>query len=93
MKTIGTNVRETFSYTITVRNARKEPINLVVQDQQPVSNDKDIVIDEKDAGTSEYNETTGMMKWALSLNPNETKTVSFGYTIRYPRGKTVVGLR
>ncbi len=93
VKTIGTNVRETFSYTITVRNARKEPINLVVQDQQPVSNDKDIVIDEKDAGTSEYNETTGMMKWALSLNPNETKTVSFGYTIRYPRGKTVVGLR
>ena len=93
VKTIGTNVRETFSYTITVRNTRKESINLVLQDQQPVSNDKDIAIDERDTGTSEYNETTGMMKWALSLNPNETKTVSFGYTIRYPRGKTVAGLR
>ena len=93
VKTIGTNVRETFSYTITVRNTRKEAINLIVQDQQPVSNDKDIVIEEKDAGTSEYNETTGMMKWALSVNPNETKAVSFGYTIRYPKGKTVAGLR
>ena len=76
-----------------MRNTRKEAINLIVQDQQPVSNDKDIVIDEKDAGTSEYNETTGMMKWALQLAPNETKNVSFGYTIRYPRGKTVAGLR
>jgi uncharacterized protein (TIGR02231 family) len=93
VKTIGSNVRETFSYTITVRNTRKESINLIIQDQQPVSNDKDIVIDEKDTGTSEYNETTGMMKWALSLNPNETKTVSFGYTIRYPRGKTVANMR
>ncbi len=93
VKTIGTNIRETFSYTITVRNTRKEAINLIVQDQQPVSNDKDIVIDEKDAGTSEYNDTTGMMKWALQLVPNETKNVSFGYTVRYPRGKTVVGLR
>ncbi len=93
VKTIGTNIRESFSYTITVRNTRKEAINLIVQDQQPVSNDKDIVIDEKDAGTSEYNETTGMMKWALQLAPNETKNVSFGYTIRYPRGKTVAGLR
>ena len=93
VKTIGTNIRETFSYTITVRNTRKEAINLIVQDQQPVSNDKDIVIDEKDAGTSEYNDTTGMMKWTLSLNPNETKNVSFGYTVRYPRGKTVAGLR
>ncbi len=40
VKTIGSNIRETFAYTITVRNARKESINLIVQDQQPVSNDR-----------------------------------------------------
>ena len=93
VKTIGTNVRETFAYTITVRNTRKEIINLIVHDQQPVSNDKDIVIEDKDMGSSEYNETTGMMKWTLSLNPNETKNVGFGYSIKYPKGKTVENLR
>lgn len=93
VKTIGTNVRETFAFTITVRNTRKENINLVIQDQQPVSNDKDIVIEDKDLGNSEYDETTGMMKWTLSLNANETKNVRFGYTIKYPKGKTVTGLR
>ena len=89
VKTIGSNVRETFAYTITIRNTRKEHIDLVVQDQQPVSNDKDIVVEDKDTGTSEYNETTGLMKWTVSLNANETKTLPFGYTIKYPKGKTI----
>ena len=93
VKTIGTNVRETFAYTITVRKTRKETINLIVQDQQPVSNDKDIVIEDKDTGNSEYDETTGMMKWALSISTNETKKVGFGYTIKYPKGKTITNLR
>ena len=93
VKTIGSNVRETFAYTITIRNTRKESINLIVQDQQPVSNDKDIVVEDKETGASEYNETTGMMKWAVSLNANETKTLSFGYTIKYPKGKTITNLK
>ncbi len=93
VKTIGTNVRETFVYNITVRNTRKENINLIIEDQQPVSNDKDILIEDKDTGGSEYDELTGAMKWTLSLNANETKKVEFGYTIKYPKGKTVDNLR
>ena len=93
VKTIGTNIRETFAYSITIRNTRKESINLIVQDQQPVSNDKDIIIEDKETGGSEYDETTGMMKWSVPLNANETKTLSFGYTIKYPKGKTVANLK
>ena len=93
VKTIGTNVRETFAYTITVRNTRKEKIDLTIQDQQPVSNDKDIVIEDKNTANAEYDETTGIMKWPLSLAPNETKTISFGYTVKYPKGKIITGLR
>ena len=93
VKTIGSNVRETFAYTITVRNTRKEPIYLLLQDQQPVSNDKDIVIEDKNTGNAEYDETTGMMKWPLTLNANESREIKFGYTIKYPKGKQVSGLR
>jgi uncharacterized protein (TIGR02231 family) len=92
VKYIGTNVRETFAYTITLRNARKEIINLTIQDQQPISNDNSIVIEEKDLGNSEYNETTGLMNWTVTLNPNESKELNFGYTVKYPKGKTVTGL-
>lgn len=93
VKTIGSNVRETFAYTVTIRNTRKEAVHLMVQDQQPVSNDKDIVLEDRNTDGAEYDETTGMMKWAITLGPNETKKISFGYTVKYPKGKTITGLR
>ena len=92
VKTIGTNVRETFAYTITVRNTRKDAAAIVIQDQLPVSNDKDIVLEDTDNGGSEYDEATGMMKWPLTLKPNETKTLHFGFTLKYPKGKTISNL-
>jgi len=93
VKTIGTNIRESFAYSISLRNTRKESVNIVVQDQQPVSNDKDIVIEDKETDNAEYDEPTGMMKWSVVMNPGETKKLSFGYTIRYPKGKTISNLR
>jgi uncharacterized protein (TIGR02231 family) len=89
VRTIGTNVHETFAYTISVRNTRKEKINLIVQDQQPVSNDKDIELEDVETGGSEYDQATGMMKWSLQVNPNETQNLRFGLTVKYPKGKIV----
>lgn len=92
-KTIGTNVKETFAFTITVRNTRKEPINITLHDQQPVTTEKDIVVEDKETGDADYNEQTGLMKWTMQLNANETKKTGFGYTIKYPKGKTVANMR
>lgn len=93
VKSIGSNVRETFAYTISVRNTRKDAINIVLQDQQPVSNDKDIVIEDQETSNSDYDATTGMMKWTMSLKPNENQEVKFGYTVKYPKGKRIDNLR
>ncbi len=92
VKMIGTNVSETFAYSISIRNTRKENINLIIQDQLPVSNDKDIAIEDIDRDGATYNETTGMLQWTLSVNPNEMKTAGFGYTVKYPKGKTITNL-
>jgi uncharacterized protein (TIGR02231 family) len=89
VKTIGTNVRETFAYTISVRNTRKEPINLTVLDQMPVSNDKDIEIEDKQYKDATLDETTGEVKWVMTVKPNETQKRQVGYTIKYPRGKVI----
>ena len=92
-KTIGTNVREAFAYTISVRNTRKENITLVVQDQQPVSTNTDIAIEERETAGAEFDEKTGMMNWTIGVAPNETKKISFEYTVKYPKGKIVAGLK
>ena len=93
VKTIGSNIRETFAYNIVVRNTRKEPVTILLQDQQPVSNDKDIELEDKNTGGADYDETSGLMKWQLTLAPNETKKLTFGYTVKYPKGKTVLNLK
>ncbi len=92
-KTIGTNVREAFAYTISIRNTRKENITLVVQDQQPVSTNTDITIEDRETAGAEFDEKTGIMNWTIGVAPNETKKLSFGYTVKYPKGKIVSGLK
>lgn len=87
VKTIGTNIREQFEYKISIRNTRKENIELVLLDQIPVSNDKSIEIDDKKYDGGSYNEITGAVEWKLNLEPSATKEVRIGYTVKFPKGK------
>lgn len=89
VKTIGTNIREEFVYKISVRNTRNKAVDVVVMDQLPISNDKDIEVNDKDYKGADYNETTGAVTWKLQLKPNETKELIMGYTVKYPKGRQV----
>ncbi len=89
VKTIGSNVKETFAYTISIRNTRKEPINILVMDQLPVSNDKDIVVEDIETDKGEVEETTGTVKWLLTINPNEVMKKKIGFTVKYPKGQSI----
>lgn len=90
-KMIGTHIRRSFAYTIEVRNTRKDAIDLVLSDQFPVSNDKDIEVSDmeaKDARIGEHN----IFNWELRMKPSENKTLKFQYTIKYPKDKRVANL-
>lgn len=89
VKTLGSNIRESFVYTISMRNTRKEAVTVTVLDQIPISNDKDIVIEDRELGGGVYDETKGFIKWEVELKPNEAKNLRFGYTIKYPKGKNI----
>lgn len=93
VKAIGTNVRETFAYNISVRNTRKEPINIVMIDQIPVSNDKDIDIYDTDYKGATLEENTGKLTWGMTVNANETQKKHLAYSIKYPKGMVVNGLK
>jgi len=92
VKAIGSNVRESYTYNISVRNTRKDALDMVILDQLPVSNDKDIVIESIETSKGESNETTGEIKWEFTIQPNETKKLVLGYTVKYPKGKVITGL-
>lgn len=92
VKMIGTNTRQSFGYTIEVRNTKKEAIDLVVLEQFPVSNDKDIIIEDKEANGAKINEENGAVQWDLSLKGNELKKLKLNYSVKYPREKSIGNL-
>jgi uncharacterized protein (TIGR02231 family) len=92
VKTIGTNIRRSYGYTIEVRNTKKENIDLVVLEQFPISNDKDIVIEDKEASGAKINEETGAVQWDLSLKGSELKTLKLNYSVKYPKDKSIGNL-
>lgn len=92
-RTIGTNERRAFAYNISVRNTRKEKISLVIQDQIPVSNDKDIVVEDRVYGDAAYDETTGSLRWVMDLKPSELQRNQMSYTVKYPKNRQVSNLK
>ncbi len=93
VKSLGTNVTETFGYTITVRNTRKETVQLMLTDQIPVSKDNSIVIDNVETGEGIIDENTGITEWALNPAPGVKTELRLAYRVKYPKNKTVMGLR
>jgi len=90
---IGTNVRKTFAYNISIRNTRKEAANIVILDQVPVSKDDNIIVEDIKSDKGDLDNSTGYVKWDLALKANETKKLKLSYTVKYSRGKTVTGLQ
>ncbi len=91
-KAIGSNVRETSAYEISVRNTKQEPITIVVEDQVPVSQNSQIEVAMIDAGGAAYNKDTGKLTWTWIIQPNETKKATFKFEVKYPKDKQVSGL-
>jgi len=91
-RNIGSNVRESFGYRITLRNTKSEPITIVVEDQIPISQDSRIEVEAEDIQGAEYNKETGKLIWRLTLQPLDNKELTLKYNVKYPKGKNIQGL-
>lgn len=88
-KSVGSNQREGRAYRISLRNTRPEPVSLTLYDQIPVSTDSRIEVSLTDAGGAELNPETGKLTYRLTLQPNESRALTFRYELKYPRGRTL----
>jgi len=86
-KLVGTNLREAFTYVTTVRNTKREPVTITVLEQFPVSNDKDIEIEDREATDAVVDETTGAVRWTITLAPSETRKLRLAYTVKHPKDR------
>lgn len=89
---IGGNRIKTLTYEIIVKNTRNEKINLVLEDQLPVSQQKDIEVNPIDLAGAEVNGDSGKLTWKIALEPNATVKKKFSFTVKYPKDKVINGI-
>ena len=86
---IGTKRKETYRYQIVVKNNRKAPINIEIQDQVPVSENDEIEVSVEETSKADYNLLTGICKWKYTIEPDKSESMNIQYTVKYPKNKTV----
>jgi hypothetical protein len=72
-----------------VRNNKKQALNLRLEDQFPVSMNKDIMVEPADYSGGSYNKETGRISWKLKLEPSAEKKLRLAFAIKYPKDKKV----
>ncbi len=83
---------QTFTYDITIKNNKKEAIEMLLKDQYPISTDKEITIELLDNGKAKVNPETGILTWDVKLGAGETKKFRISYKIKYPKDKFIDNL-
>ena len=89
VKFLGTNKKQVFTYEITIKNNKKEAINMLVKDQYPLSQNKEIEVELLEISGAAINEETGILNWKLHLASGEVKKLRISYSVKYPKDKTL----
>lgn len=89
-KTLGGTKKIVQGYDITVRNSKSKAISIQIQDQVPLSTDKDIEVSYTAADAS-YTPETGKLTWNYLIAPSTSKKMSFQLEVKYPKNKTLQG--
>ena len=91
-KTLGVNRVINLEYEIDVRNNHAKPVELVIEDQIPISQDSDIEIEVIDVSGAEHNEKNGKLKWTAKLNEGERKKYKVALEIVMPKSRYRKGI-
>lgn len=86
---IGSNRILDKAYEIEIRNNKKTNVEIVLIDRIPVSQNKEIKVEDIETGGSNYNSEKGLMEWKMNLNPSESQTKSFSYQLRFPKHRSI----
>lgn len=77
------------TYDLVVKNNKTIAIDLKLMDRIPISQNKDIKVDDIETNSAEYDSKKGLLTWKLNLSPQETKTESFSFQVKYPKYKRI----
>jgi uncharacterized protein (TIGR02231 family) len=87
---IGANKKETRDWLIEVKNHKNQPVNLLVEDQVPVSQNSSIEVETENLSGGELDKDSGEVKWNMNLKPMNGKKIELKYIVKYPKNQLLV---
>jgi uncharacterized protein (TIGR02231 family) len=80
-------------FRINIRNLHERPVMFSVVDQMPVSLNQEIKVDligRTPPTRRDVDDKRGVLAWEDRLNPDEERTIEFGYRVSWPASKYIV---
>ncbi len=88
-KVVGeSRVKEAY-LEILIRNNHSYSVDLIVEDQVPISNLEEIKVEDVELGKAEKNEYTGILTWRFKLKGGGSEKLNFGYRVKYDKNKNL----
>ncbi len=91
---VTTSKTDERAFKTTVRNGHDFPIRIAIEDQLPVSENEDIVVEmlpqTTAPTTTNIRDKRGVLEWAYEAKAGEVKDINFAWRIRWPKDKNVV---
>lgn len=88
-KILNDKMEKTMKYTIEVKNLKATPIEIVVLDQIPITQNGEITIEALALSGGKLEERTGIVEWRFDLKSKDSKVLDFGYKVKHPKDKQV----
>ncbi len=87
---IGSNKTELRAFEITIRNNKKQPVDITIIDQFPISTDKEISVEDLQYDGAMLDKEKQQLTWNLKLAPRDERKLGLRYAVKYPKRKTLV---
>jgi hypothetical protein len=72
-----------------MKNSRPNKIEIEVEDQLPLTQDKTISIERKEVSGAKYDEVTGILTWRSTIQAKDSKKLTLVYQIKAPKNMPV----
>ncbi len=76
-------------YVISVKNNKSVSVNLHIEDRIPVTQNKEIKIENVQFGDAKFDTKKGTLDWQLHLESKKSQKKLFSYRVKYPRNKQI----
>jgi uncharacterized protein (TIGR02231 family) len=91
---VTTSKTDERSFKTMIRNGHDFPIRVAIEDQLPVSENEDIVVEMLPSTTTptatNLRDKRGVLEWAFEARAGEVRDIGFAWRVRWPRDKGVV---